>query len=175
MLYAYGMDITQPAKATRKIRPPAPAAPIIIEPVPGTGPLKSTVKNGLYTNAPTSKKSRVGNVYNPQCPAQKALETIASKWAILVLHRLLTAPLRFNALQRELPGISQKVLTQQLRRLEKLGLISRTVHPTVPPSVEYALTSAGRELKTALGGLCEWANKHAALLGVAPMEGCEGK
>lgn len=107
-----------------------------------------------------------GTVYQEHCPAQKALETIASKWAILILHRLIDAPLRFSALQRELPGISQKVLTQQLRRLEKFGLLARTVHPTVPPSVEYAITPAGRELKDALRSLCEWASKHAGILGI---------
>lgn len=108
-----------------------------------------------------------GSVYQPSCPAQKALETIASKWAILIMHRLIEAPMRFSALQRELPGISQKVLTQQLRRLEKFGLVARTVHPTVPPSVEYAITPAGRELKDALQSLCAWATKHADLLGIA--------
>lgn len=107
-----------------------------------------------------------GNVYKPECPARKALETIASKWAILVMHSLLDGPMRFNALQRRLEGVSQKVLTQQLRKLEGTGIISRTVRPTVPPSVEYALTEPGRELKDALSGLCAWANKHAALLGV---------
>ncbi len=112
-----------------------------------------------------------GNVYKPQCPAQKALETIASKWAILVMYSLLDGPMRFNALQRKLEGVSQKVLTQQLRKLETTGLVTRSVHPTVPPSVEYGLTGAGRELKDALSGLCTWANKHAALLGVEPHKG----
>lgn len=113
---------------------------------------------------PGAKGMRIGNVYQPECPAQRALETIASKWAVLILHSLLEKPLRFNALQRKLTGISQKVLTEQLRRLERFGIIARTVHPTVPPSVEYSLTDAGRDLKGALGGLCDWSNKHAALL-----------
>lgn len=125
-------------------------------------PQAAGAQNGKHTQADASV--RVGNVYQPECPAQRALEAIASKWAILILHSLLESPLRFNALQRKLPGISQKVLTEQLRRLERFGIIARTVHPTVPPSVEYSLTSPGRELKGALGSLCEWSNKHAAIL-----------
>lgn len=120
--------------------------------------------NSAARVAKSGKKFPVGNVYQPECPAQRALETIASKWAILILHSLLEQPLRFNALQRKLTGISQKVLTEQLRRLERFGIIARVVHPTVPPSVEYSLTPAGRELKSALAGLCEWSNKHAAML-----------
>lgn len=118
--------------------------------------------NGTAKSA--ARGAAIGNVYQPECPAQRALEAIASKWAVLILHSLLESPLRFNALQRKLPGISQKVLTEQLRRLERFGIISRAVHPTVPPSVEYSLTAAGRELKGALGSLCEWSNKHAAIL-----------
>lgn len=110
----------------------------------------------------------LGDVYDPECPSQKALETIATKWAILVLHTLIVEPMRFNKLQLTLPGISQKVLTQQLRKLENTGLIHRHVRPTSPPSVVYEVTPAGHELRAALSGLCDWANKHAVALGIAP-------
>ncbi|MBX3358173.1 MAG: helix-turn-helix transcriptional regulator [Phycisphaeraceae bacterium] len=95
-----------------------------------------------------------------QCPVQRALEVIASKWAILILHHLQNGPVRFSALQRELQGVSQKVLSQQLRRLEHHGLVVRRVHPTVPPSVEYSATPAALELKPALKSLCEWAQTY---------------
>jgi DNA-binding HxlR family transcriptional regulator len=97
---------------------------------------------------------------SPSCPAQAAIEVVAAKWSLKILHRLTKGKARFNSLQRDLPGVSQKVLTQQLRKLEKHGLITRTVHTTVPPSVEYALTPAGAELKTALKDLHEWAKKY---------------
>ncbi len=100
------------------------------------------------------------SVYQAKCPAQRALAAIASKWAVLILHRLQKGPVRFNALQREIGGISPKVLSQQLRRLEQHGLVSRRVKSTVPPSVDYALTESGRDLKTAMTALCEWAQRH---------------
>lgn len=104
-----------------------------------------------------------GSIFAPNCPAQAAIEAIAGKWCLKILHRLTKGKARFNVLQRDLPGVSQKVLTQQLRRLEKHGLISRTVHATVPPAVEYALTPAGAELKVALKDLHEWAKKYVKL------------
>jgi DNA-binding HxlR family transcriptional regulator len=171
----------QPLKATRKPRP-EPVAPTLPTPSPSTSVAPRSNGQSLPRWASSSAASpspakavrtggiHVFNVYKAQCPAQKALDAIASKWAILILHRLIEHPLRFNALQRELPGISQKVLTQQLRRLEKFGLLHRTVHATVPPSVEYTITSAGRELKDSLASLCDWATKHAALLGLPDTE-----
>lgn len=111
--------------------------------------------NGL----PVTPKPRP--VFRARCPAQRALEVIASKWAVLILHRLQGGPVRFNALQREIGGISPKVLSQQLRGLERHGLVSRRVKATVPPSVDYALTESGRELKTAMKALCEWADRYA--------------
>jgi DNA-binding HxlR family transcriptional regulator len=155
----------QQMKATKRSLPPIPAAAAM--PTARGNGKAAGASNGSkpkLTGRVSEKVIPIGNVYQPECPAQRALEAIASKWAILILHSLLESPLRFNALQRKLPGISQKVLTEQLRRLERFGIIARTVHPTVPPSVEYSLTEAGRELKGALGSLCEWSNKHAAIL-----------
>lgn len=163
------MIMEQPLKAVKRSIP-AKVYPALAEQSARAGG-QHTSLNGKATAADSAAKPaqapgpmRIGNVYQPECPAQRALETIASKWAVLILHSLLVSPLRFNALQRKLPGISQKVLTEQLRRLERFGIIARAVHPTVPPSVEYSLTAAGRELKGAMGALCDWSNKHAALL-----------
>jgi DNA-binding HxlR family transcriptional regulator len=116
------------------------------------------VSNGAAVASPPSTPV---SVYQAKCPAQRALAAIASKWAVLILHRLQKGPVRFNALQREIGGISPKVLSQQLRRLENHGLVSRRVRSTVPPSVDYALTESGRDLKTAMTALCEWAQRHA--------------
>lgn len=102
---------------------------------------------------------------------QRVLGAIASKWAILILHRLSAGGCRFNALQRDLGGISQKVLAHQLRRLESHGLVSRVVHPTVPPGVEYSLTPAGHGLKEALRTLCEWAQQWIPGERVVPGDG----
>lgn len=137
-------SVSDSLKAKPLIRPSAPTPP----------PGPTTPARGV--RAPATDNS----VYTKGCPAQRALEVIASKWAILVLHSLRNGPVRFNALQRELHGVSQKVLSQQLRRLESYGLVTRTAHPTVPPSVEYALTPAAVELKEALNALCAWADRH---------------
>ncbi len=112
------------------------------------------IANGLAAAPPPRP------VYQAQCPAQRALEVIASKWAVLILHRLQKGPVRFNALQREIGGISPKVLSHQLRALERHGLVLRRVRATVPPSVDYTLTESGRELKTAMKALCEWAERY---------------
>ena len=125
-------------------------------PAPGSGAPTAT-SNGAAAPA------TAGAIFSPNCPAQAAIEAIAGKWCLKILHRLTKGKARFNNLQRDLPGVSQKVLTQQLRRLEKHGLITRTVHATVPPAVEYALTPAGIELKAALKDLHEWAKKYVKL------------
>lgn len=145
---------------------PLKAKPLI-RPLPGPGLVANTTTPppplgaGVAGRVPRPSLSSADNsIYTSGCPAQRALDAIASKWAILVLHRLRNGPVRFNALQRELDGVSQKVLAQQLRKLESFGLVTRTAHPTVPPSVEYALTPAAIDLKGALSALCEWADRH---------------
>ena len=92
------------------------------------------------------------------------LDRIADKWTALTIQILTGGTMRYAALQREIGGISQKMLTQTLRSLERDGLVQRTVHPVVPPKVEYCLTKLGRTLIEPLQGLCRWSEKHLAEL-----------
>ena len=88
---------------------------------------------------------------------------VADKWTLLVIEALEeTGAMRFSAVGRALPGISQKMLTQTLRQMEREGLVSRTVFPEVPPRVEYALTDLGHELAEAFCGVWHWADKNIA-------------
>ncbi|MBZ0303346.1 MAG: helix-turn-helix transcriptional regulator [Anaerolineae bacterium] len=99
-------------------------------------------------------------VYNGDCPTRQALDRIADKWTTLVIGLLEDGPLRFSELQRGIGGISQKMLTQTLRTLERDGLVSRTVYPEVPPRVEYELTELGRTLCEPIAAIRRWAEEH---------------
>ena len=92
--------------------------------------------------------------------SRDAIELIADKWRIPILHVLSPASLRSGELQKAMADVSPKVLTQTLRRMERDGLISRTVYPVVPPKVEYQITSMGRSLLGPLRELCLWAKAH---------------
>jgi Predicted transcriptional regulators len=100
------------------------------------------------------------DVYEDRCPTRMVLDRIADKWALLVLDRLKDEPVRFNRLRRDIKGVSQKVLSQTLKRLERDGLISRTAYPTVPVTVEYALTPLGRTLTDTVAALAHWAEQN---------------
>ena len=89
---------------------------------------------------------------------------LADKWTIPVIHSLARGTKRTGVLRRELAGVSQKMLTQTLRRLEKHGLIERTVFPVVPPRVEYRLTALGESINEPLARLCEWTKQHGTAL-----------
>ena len=89
---------------------------------------------------------------------------LADKWTIPVIHSLARGMKRTGVLRRELAGVSQKMLTQTLRRLEKHGLIERTVFPVVPPRVEYRLTALGESINEPLARLCEWTKQHGTAL-----------
>jgi DNA-binding HxlR family transcriptional regulator len=103
---------------------------------------------------------RKHDVYDKNCPTRHALDRIADKYTVLVIIFLEGTPRRFNELQRMITGISQKMLTQTLRSLERDGLITRTVYPEVPPRVEYALTPLGATLIQPLAALRNWAETH---------------
>jgi DNA-binding HxlR family transcriptional regulator len=90
------------------------------------------------------------------CSVSKALDVIGGKWKSVALYFLLNGPLRFNQLRRLMPSVTQRMLTLQLRELERDGLIQRTVYPVVPPHVEYALTEKGLTLKPLLLMLRDW-------------------
>ncbi len=95
-----------------------------------------------------------------QCPSRLPLDLVTGKLIALVIPPSPPAARRYAALQREIGGVSQKMLTQTLRSLERDGLVHRKVHPVVPPKVEYALTALGRTLIEPLHALCRWSEKH---------------
>ncbi len=96
----------------------------------------------------------------PECPVATTVTLIGSKWKLLIIRNLLARPWRFNALKKDLDGISQKVLTDSLRSMEEDGLILRTVYPEVPPRVEYSLSSLGESLKPILDSMADWGNAY---------------
>lgn len=98
------------------------------------------------------------NVFNANCPTQQVLDTIANKWTVIVVYALSKGGTkRYSELQREIGGVSQKMLTQTLRNLERDGLVERKVYPVVPPKVEYCLTPLGETLTEPLKAICKWA------------------
>jgi DNA-binding HxlR family transcriptional regulator len=113
---------------------------------------------------------RKRDVYDKNCPTRHALDRIADKYTVLVIIFLQDCPRRFKELQRMITGISQKVLTQTLRSLERDGLVTRTVYPEVPPRVEYALTPLGTTLIEPLAALRNWAETHIETVLVAQTE-----
>lgn len=91
------------------------------------------------------------------CPIREVLDRVGDTWSILVILNLQPGPMRFNALKRAIEGISQRMLTVTLRSLERDGLLSRTVRPTTPPEVEYALTALGHSMAVPIDALGRWA------------------
>jgi DNA-binding HxlR family transcriptional regulator len=100
------------------------------------------------------------NAYATSCPTRLVLDRIADKWAVLVLGLLASGPVRFNQLRRQIEGISQKMLSQTLKSLERDGLVGRKVTPTVPVTVEYSITPLGETLSATVDGLRIWAETH---------------
>mgnify|MGYP001393645306 CR=1 FL=1 len=100
------------------------------------------------------------NVYTEACPSRAILELIADKWTLLILPALRRGPKRNGALMRQMGGVSQKMLTQTLRELERNGLVARCDHQEVPPRVEYDLTELGRSLSDTVRKLDSWAENH---------------
>jgi DNA-binding HxlR family transcriptional regulator len=98
--------------------------------------------------------------YARDCPSRQLLDRIGDTWSVLVVMLLASGPKRYTALQREIEGISPKMLTQTLRALERDGLITRTVHPVVPPRVDYELTELGGSLLGLVEALEKWAVNH---------------
>lgn len=98
-----------------------------------------------------------GNVFAGDCPTRQLLDRVGDKWSVLILLLLGDGTMRFNAMKRRIDGISQKMLSQTLRTLERDGLVSRAVEPTMPVSVTYAITPLGAELLGALRGMIDWA------------------
>jgi DNA-binding HxlR family transcriptional regulator len=94
------------------------------------------------------------------CPAEITLTVIGGRWKALLLYHLFQGVKRFSELQRALTGITQKMLTQQLREMERDGLVHREVYPEVPPKVEYSMTALGMTLEPVIRAMCEWGLKY---------------
>lgn len=92
----------------------------------------------------------------PACPVETTLLLISDRWKVLIIRDLLNGTMRFGELKKSLGGISQKVLTANLRSMEESGLVSRRVYAEVPPRVEYSLTETGRSLKPVLDAMVRW-------------------
>lgn len=107
-----------------------------------------------------SGQSLHGDVYSRDCPCRELLDVISGRWSVLLIESLQAGPMRFGELQRRMEGISAKVLTANLRRLECAGLISRQVFAEVPVRVEYSLTPEGLSAVEPLRGLRVWAESH---------------
>ena len=105
---------------------------------------------------------REPSLFSGPCPARELLDRIADKWTMLIVGVLAasSAPVRFTVLRRTISGISQKMLTQTLRQLERDGLVTRRVFPVIPPRVEYEATPLGRTLEEPLAALSAWTEKH---------------
>ncbi|MEU3688260.1 winged helix-turn-helix transcriptional regulator [Streptomyces narbonensis] len=120
-------------------------------------------------NAPSHCAAGYGNDGDPDpfqwdtredCEVRQILDRVADKWSLLVIALLDRRVLRFTELKREIDGVSQRMLTVTLRQLERDGLVKRTVHPVVPPRVEYELTPLGGTLHTTIRSLVTWTEQH---------------
>ena len=100
------------------------------------------------------------NAYAANCPTRQILDRVGDKWAVLILILLSRGTRRFNVLRREIDGVSQKMLSQTLKSLERDGLVSRRVIATVPVTVEYSITPLGATLSTAVDALRDWAESN---------------
>lgn len=100
------------------------------------------------------------DAYLATCPSRQLLSTLGDKWVVLVLSALDEGPARYSELRRHIAGVSQKMLTQTLRTLERDGLIDRDVEPTVPVTVRYSLTPTGHSLFAVVRGLKSWAEEN---------------
>jgi DNA-binding HxlR family transcriptional regulator len=100
----------------------------------------------------------------PECPVATTVSLIGNKWKLLIMRNLLVRPWRFNELQKSLEGISQKVLTDNLRSMESDGLVIRTVYPEVPPRVEYSLSELGESMRPILDSMQTWGNSYKQLM-----------
>jgi DNA-binding HxlR family transcriptional regulator len=100
------------------------------------------------------------NVFDANCGSREVLAIVTHRWSMLAMYAIGTGTLRHHELKAKIGGISQKMLTQTLRDLERDGLVARTDHGVMPPRVEYTLTPLGLTLLDTLGSICGWAEKH---------------
>jgi DNA-binding HxlR family transcriptional regulator len=100
------------------------------------------------------------NAYIAECPSRQVLDAISDKWVTLVLTALADGPMRYSDLTRHIAGVSQKMLTQTLRRLERDGLLIRTITPAVPVRVDYELTALGETMLPLVAAIKQWSESH---------------
>ena len=105
-------------------------------------------------------ETKAADTERASCPVERTLEVIGGRWKVLILRELFPGVKRFGQLHRALHGITQKMLTQQLREMEEDGIIHREVYLQVPPKVEYSLTPLGESLKPIIVSMHEWAVRH---------------
>ncbi|MBB6344309.1 winged helix-turn-helix transcriptional regulator [Nonomuraea muscovyensis] len=115
----------------------------------------------MDTTFPDLRQYGGADAFLRECQARIVFDMFTNKWAGLAMGALLGGPRRFNELRRMLDGVTQKMLAQTLRALERDGLVTRTVYPTIPPRVEYELTELGRSASAMLRAIGEWSGEHA--------------
>jgi DNA-binding HxlR family transcriptional regulator len=125
-------------------------------------PVRDTGKKNATVNVSATEYRYMTKKRMYVCPIEAAMDVIGGKWKPHILWKIKDAPLRFGAIQEKLPAISQKMLTRQLRALEKDRLVSRTEYPGMPPRVEYALTERGQTVIPLLMSLKDWAGTELA-------------
>jgi len=114
-----------------------------------------------------SQRNTTVPVAEEACPIGEVLDHVAGKWSIGIIIAAAEGPIRFTQLERTVQGISRRMLTLNLRKLERDGLLLRTVYPTVPPKVEYQLTRIARELVDSFATLTAWAERHRTAIAAA--------
>jgi DNA-binding HxlR family transcriptional regulator len=100
------------------------------------------------------------NAFMANCPTRQLLDTLSDKWLTLILSKLIDGPRRYSELSRDIAGVSQKMLTQTLRTLQRDGLVERTVTPSVPVRVDYQLTAVGKDLAPLVHAIKHWAEEN---------------
>jgi DNA-binding HxlR family transcriptional regulator len=117
----------------------------------------------MPTMTAAQRKERERDAYNAYiaaCPSRQVLDSLSDKWVTLALNALAAGPQRYSGLARRIAGVSQKMLTQTLRMLERDGLVSRTITPSVPVRVDYELTPLGRSLLPVVHAIKDWSETH---------------
>lgn len=109
----------------------------------------------------------LANVFSANCPSRAVLDVLAEKWALLLIHSLASGPARTAELRRRIGGISEKMLIQTLRRLQRNGFVARRAFPEVPPRVEYSLTPLGTSLSEPITTLDRWVEHNLAAIDAA--------
>jgi DNA-binding HxlR family transcriptional regulator len=126
------------------------------------GSLPAPLPGSLPASLPAPAETGTGQPLLSGCRAREVLHRVGDKWSVFVINRLGQGSLRFSELRRGIDGITGRMLTVTLRGLERDGLVSRTIHPVIPPRVDYELTPMGRTLLQTIEQLIDWADSHVA-------------